>query len=378
VPDRIVVVGGGVAAQGAVSGLRRAGHTGEVVLIGDEEEPPYQRPPLSKRYLVEELPRSFLHLPTPDCELRLGDRVEELEPDAHRVRLAGGDVIEYSSLLLATGSRPRTLPGYEGAGTLRRVEDAERLRSLLNEDETISIIGAGFIGCEVAAAARAREVPVRVHDRLDQPMERVLGPELGDLLAEHHRRHGVELRLGSTELPEPGERVLVAVGTAPNQELAERAGIDCDGGVLVDEYGRSSAPGVFAAGDCARFHSPHFGDRIRIEHFQTAQRHGTAIGRVMAGDETPFAQVPWFWSDQYDLNLQYLGGGLSWDRLVFRGSIGDPTFTAFQLHEGRVRGVLGWNDGRTVSQIRRLMDAGVELDPEKLADPTTDLKQLGR
>lgn len=376
--DRIVVVGGGVAAQGAVSGLRRAGYTGEVVLIGDEQEPPYQRPPLSKRYLLEELPRSLLHLPTPDCELRLGERVEELEPEAHRVRLAGGDVIEYSSLLIATGSRPRSLPGYEAAGLLRRVEDSERIRGQLERGDEISIIGAGFIGCEVAAAARARRVTVHVHDRLDEPMERVLGRDLGARLAELHRSHGVDLRLSSTDLPEDSERVLVAVGTAPNQELAERAGIACDGGVLVDEFGRSSAPDVFAAGDCARFHSPHFGDRIRIEHFQTAQRHGAAIGRVMAGEETPFAQVPWFWSDQYDLNLQYLGGGLPWDEVIVRGSVDNPPFTALQLHEGRVRGVLGWNDGRTISQIRRLMDSGVQLDPEKVANPATDLKALAR
>jgi 3-phenylpropionate/trans-cinnamate dioxygenase ferredoxin reductase subunit len=376
--ERIVVVGGGVAAQGAVSGMRRAGFTGEVVLIGREQEPPYQRPPLSKRYLLEDLERSFLHLPRPDCELRLGEEAVELEPEAHRVRLAGGDALDYATLLIATGSRPRSLPGFEGSVTLRQVEDAERLRAMLADGAPLSIVGAGFIGCEVAAAARARGVTVRVHDRLPQPLERVLGPELGALLAERHRREGVELHMASGELPEPGERVLVAVGTRPNQELAEGAGIACDDGILVDELGRTSVPDVFAAGDCARFWSPLLEERIRIEHFQTAQRHGTAVGRVLGGDVAPFAQMPWFWSDQYDVNLQYLGGGLPWDGLVIRGSLEAPPFTAFQIHGGRVRAALGWNDGRTISQVRRLMEARVELDPELLADPATDLRQLAR
>jgi 3-phenylpropionate/trans-cinnamate dioxygenase ferredoxin reductase component len=374
----MLIVGGGASAHGAVNGLRAAGYDGQIVLVGREADPPYERPPLSKRYLLEDMDRSALYFRPPDCELRLGEEVVEVEPDAHQVRLESGERLAYGRLLLATGGRARRLSGYEEALTLREIGDADRLRGMLTSGEPLAIVGAGFIGCEVAAAARAHEVAVTVYEALAQPLERVLGEELGAFLAGVHRARGVDLRTGVGELPRLEGNVLAGVGSEPNTELAKAAGIACEGGVLVDELGRTSAPDVFAAGDCARFWSPLFEARVRVEHFQTAHRHGSTVGRVMAGEDRPFVEAPWFWSDQYDLNIQYLGAGLSWDQLVVRGELGRPPFSAFQLERGRLRAAIAVNDGRTVSRARRLLEGRVEVDAAQLADPSVDLRQLAR
>jgi 3-phenylpropionate/trans-cinnamate dioxygenase ferredoxin reductase subunit len=247
---------------------------------------------------------------------------------------------------------------------------------VLRSSLTLDIVGAGFIGCEVAAVGRTLGLQVTVYEALEHPLQRVLGPEVGRWLGDVHRRHGVDLRTGVRELPAFEGWVLAAVGTEPRVELAAAAGIACDAGVLVDELGRTDAEDVYAAGDCARFWSPLFDARIRVEHFQTATRHGTAVGRAMAGDEQPFTEAPWFWSDQYDLNLQYVGASLPWDRTVVRGRLGEPPFTVFYLDRGRLRAAAGVNDGRTISQTRRLMEAGVDVAADALADPATDLKRL--
>jgi hypothetical protein len=224
----------------------------------------------------------------------------------------------------------------------------------------------------------ARGVAVTGHEALDQPLLRVLGPELGAWLGEVHRAHGVDLRTGVRDLPALGAGALIGVGTQPNVELAAAAGIRCDQGIVVDELGRTDAPDVCAAGDCARFWSPLFEAAVRVEHYQTAHRHGMATGRAAAGDGGPFAEAPWFWSDQYELNLQYVGAGLAWDRSVVRGSLGEPPFTAFFLREDRLVGALGVDDGRTISQVRRLLETRTEVAAEQLTDPAVDLKRLSR
>ncbi len=377
---RVVVVGGGVAAHGAVAGLRQTGFRDEVVILGREGEPPYERPPLSKRYLLHEVPRHQLFLPPLEAELLLRREVVWIDLDRHEVHLANGERLAYWRLLLATGARPRVLPGGEHLLYLRELRDADRLRRHLDTGRPLEVLGAGFIGCEVAAAARLRGVPVTVHEALDQPLRRVLGPELGAWLGEVHRARGVDLRTAVRELPSLGQEALVAIGTDPNVELAAAAGIHCEAGIAVDELGRTSAPDVYAAGDCARFRSPLFDSPIRVEHFQTAHRHGISVGRAIAGYERPFAEAPWFWSDQYDLNLQYVGGGLPWDRAVIRGRPGaprlTPPFTAFFLRLGRLVGALGVNDGRTISQCRRLLESRVAVTARQLADPLVDLKRL--
>ena len=362
-----------------MAGLRHAGFAGEVVVVGREADPPYQRPPLSKRYLLGEMSREQLLLPRPDASLRLGEEVAEVYPDRHEIRLAGGGRLGYSRLLLATGSGPRPLGGHESDRRvlyLREVADADRLRQVLLDGDRLEIVGAGFIGCEVAAAWRTLGVQVTVLEAFEQPLLRVLGPEVGSWLGGVHRSKGVDLRTGARELPEFVGPVLAAVGTAPRTDLAAAAGIACETGVLVDAVGRTDAPDVYAAGDCARFWSPLFEARARVEHYQTAMRHGAAVGRAMAGDERPFAEAPWFWSDQYDLNLQYVGASLPWDQTVVRGHLGEPPFTVFYLQGGRLRAAAGVNDGRTVGQTRRLLEAGVAVAAGELADPAVDLKRL--
>ena len=375
---RVVIAGGGVAAHGAALGLRQAGYQDEVVIIGREPHPPYERPFLSKRYLLRDVPRERLFLPKVEAELRLGEEVLEIEPEAHAVRTSGGERLDYWRLLVATGGRPRRLPGLEDRIYLRELDVADGLLTVLDRGGSLEIVGAGFIGCEVAAVARIRGLAVTVFEALDQPLLRVLGPELGAWLADVHRGHGVDLRTGVRDLPSLGENALIAVGTQPNVELATAAGVRCDNGILVDELGRTDAPDVYAAGDCTRFWSPLFEAAVRVEHYNTAHRHGNAVGRTIAGDSRPFAEAPWFWSDQYDLNLQYIGAGLPWDGTVVRGQFGSPPFTLFFLQEGRLVGALGVGDGRTIGQARRVLESKTSVTPAQLAEATVDLKALTR
>ncbi|MBO0709555.1 MAG: FAD-dependent oxidoreductase, partial [Candidatus Dormibacteraeota bacterium] len=319
-------------------------------------------------------------LPVAGAEVRTGTPVSALHVEAHQVELESGERIGYDRVLLATGAHPRTLPDYRDAIYLRWIRDADRIRKLLAGEGRIEIIGAGFIGCEVAAAGRQRGHEVTVYEALAQPLLRVLGPVLGEMVAELHRDRGVELLTGVDELPEPREDFVVGVGTLPNQDLARAAGIQCEGGILVDELGRTSAPDVYAAGDCARFWSPALESRIRVEHFQTAQRHGRAVGRNLATPDAvePFTQWPWFWTDQYDQEIQYLGAGVPWDGLRFRGDVERPPLVAFQLQGERVVGVVAWNEGRAMTQIRRILERRVQVTVDQLCDPDTDLRALAR
>ncbi len=232
-----------------------------------------------------------------------------------------------------------------------------------------------FIGCEVAAAARLRGCRVHVYEALAQPLVRVLGPDLGAYLAKMHHAHGVEMHLGVEELPEVAAPVVVGIGSTPRTELAERAGLAVDGGVVVDELGRTAAPAVFAAGDVTRFWSPPYGASIRVEHFQTAQRQGFAVGRAMAGAADAYSEIPWFWSDQYDLNLQYAGVALPWDDTVVRGTFGQPPFTVFYLNGGALTAAAGVNDHHTVSRARRVMQERARVTQDQLADPRFDLRR---
>jgi len=257
---------------------------------------------------------------------------------------------------------------------LRELPSADRLRALLDRGSRLDIVGAGFIGCEVAAVARQRGREVRVHEALAQPMLRVLGPKAGAYLAHLHREHGVDLQLNVEPLPDAN---LVAVGSVPRMELAEQAGLTVDRGIVVDRFGRTSAEGVFAAGDVTRFFHPLYETHIRVEHFQTAQRQGYAVGVAMAGNaDVPPDEVPWFWSDQYDLNLQYVGAGLPWDETVVRGVVGEPPFTVFYLDSGRLVAAAGFNDYHTVSRARHVMEARKSVSAHQLADPNFDLRRV--
>ncbi len=308
-------------------------------------------------------------------ELLLGERVIDIGFERHAVELASGKTVGWDSLCIATGSDARRLPGNEAALYLRELPDAEVLGSFLDSGGELNIIGAGFIGCEVASAAIQKGCRVRMSEALEQPMHRVLGPELGAYLAAEHRSRGVDLQLKVATLPEFEGPVLVGVGAAPRLELAESAGLEIDGGVVVDAYGMTSAPDVYAAGDVTRFSSLLFETAVRVEHFQTAQRQGFAVGRVMAGATEPYDEVPWFWTDQYNLNLQYIGAGLPWTEIAVRGEIGEPPFTVFYLDSGRLVAAAGVNDHHTIARTRRAMEHRAKLTPDQLADPSFDLRR---
>ncbi len=348
--------------------------------MGAEPELPYERPHLSKGYLLGTVLRDKLGLrPAKQyrelgVELRLGDRVADLGVEGRAAELESGAKIAWDLLCVATGSSARRLPGFEDRLYLRELDDADALRVVLERGEPLDVVGAGFIGCEVAAAARLRGCAVRVYEALSQPLVRVLGPELGGYLADVHRSHGVELHLGVADLPGLRSPV-VGAGSMPRTELAVRARLDVDRGIVVDQLGRTSAPDVFAAGDVTRFWSPHYEAPIRVEHFQTAQRQGFAVGRAMAGATDAYSEVPWFWSDQYDLNLQYAGAGLPWDEIVFRGAFGQPPFAVFYLQAGMLIAVAGVNDHHTVARARHVMQERAPVTRDQLADPRFDLRR---
>ena len=363
------------------SGLRDGGFDGEIVLVGSEPELPYERPHLSKGYLAGTVPRGRLDLRPVEqyrglgIDFRLGDRVVDLGLERHAAELESGTTMAWDRLCLATGSAARRMPEFANGLYLRELPEAESLRDVIDRGGDLSVIGAGFIGCEVAAVAVRKGCRVRVYEALEQPLLRVLGPELGAYLAGVHRSHGVDLRLGVGAPPSVDGPVLVAVGSVPRTDLAERAGFHVDRGIVVDALGRTSAPDVFAAGDVTSFYAPIFGARIRVEHFQTAQRQGFAVGRAMAGAGRPYDEVPWFWSDQYDLNLQYAGAGLPWDEVVTRGTFGAPPFTVFYLQEGRLIAAAGINDHHTVARARRVIQVRAAVTKDQLADSGFDLRR---
>jgi 3-phenylpropionate/trans-cinnamate dioxygenase ferredoxin reductase subunit len=375
-----LIAGGGPAGDAVAAGLRDAGFDGEIVLVGAEPEPPYERPHLSKGYLMGTVAREKLGLRPAQqyrdlgVELRLGERVADLGVDRRAAELESGEAVAWDLLCIATGSSARRLAGFEDGLYLRELADANALRVVLERGEPIDVIGAGFIGCEVAAAARAWGCAVHVYEALAQPLVRVLGPKLGNYLADAHRAHGVEMELGVETLPRLSSPV-VGVGSMPRVELAERAGLKMDRGILVDELGHTSAPGVFAAGDVTRFWSPLYEAQIRVEHFQTAQRQGFAVGRAMAGAVDAYSEVPWFWSDQYDLNVQYAGAGLPWDEIVVRGAFGEPPFAVLYLQAGTPVAVAGVNDHHTVARARRVMQERAPVTRDQLADPHFDLRR---
>jgi len=351
--------------------------------VGAEPEPPYERPHLSKGYLIGTVPRAKLGLRPAEqyrelgVELRLGERVTDLGVERRAAELDSGKKVSWDILCIATGSSARRLQGFDDGLYLRELADADALRAVLERGRPLDVIGAGFIGCEVAAAARAWGCAVNVYEALAQPLVRVLGPKLGDYLADVHRSHGVEMHLGIDKLPRLQSPV-VGVGSTPRTELAERAGLALDRGIVVDEFGRTSAPGVFAAGDVTRFWSPLYEAPIRVEHFQTAQRQGFAVGRAMGGAAEAYSEVPWFWSDQYELNLQYAGAGLPWDEIVVRGAFGEPPFAVFYLQAGTPVAVAGVNDHHTVARGRRVMQERARVTRDQLADPRFDLRLAGR
>jgi len=351
------------------------------VLVGAEPVMPYERPHLSKGYLLGTVTSDRLWLRPAGqyrelgVELMLGESVADLGVQRHAAELESGRTISWDVVCIATGSSARRLAGFEHGLYLRQLADADALRAELIDDVRINFIGAGFIGCEVAAAAVQLGCSVRVYEALGQPLVRVLGPELGAYIADVHRSHGVGMHLGVETLPDLDAPVVVGIGSEPRTQLAQAAGLHIEQGIVTDEDGRTSVPGVFAAGDVTRFWSHLYETRLRVEHFQTAQRQGFAVGRAMAGTGDAYSEVPWFWSDQYDLNLQYAGAGLAWDETLVRGSLGQPPFSVFYLVAGRLVAAAGINDHHTVARARRVIEARAAVTTDQLADPRFDLRR---
>jgi 3-phenylpropionate/trans-cinnamate dioxygenase ferredoxin reductase subunit len=397
------IVGASLAGATAAAALRAEGFDGRIVLIGDELEPPYERPPLSKAYLCGEADRARLRV-HPDglyaeqeIDLRLGRAVTELDPAIRQIALDDGERLAYDRLLLATGAEPRRLAipgaGLDGVLSLRTLADADRLRERLERGGSVAIVGAGWIGAEVAASARRCGLDVTLIDPLSVPLERVLGPELGAVYGDVHAAHGVRLRLGTgVEAFEGAGRVervrttdgaviecdfvVVGVGALPRTALATRAGLRVADGILVDEHLESSASGVYAAGDVARARHPLYAEPLRVEHWATALHHGAVAARAMLGRPAVADAVPFFFSDQYDIGMEYSGVAAGSDRIVYRGDPAGLAFVAFWLAGDRVVAGLNVNVWDVAEPIQRLIVARTPVDDRRLADPEVPLDAL--
>jgi 3-phenylpropionate/trans-cinnamate dioxygenase ferredoxin reductase subunit len=397
-----VIVGAGLAGARAAATLREEGFDGRVVLIGEEALRPYERPPLSKDLLRGEAEgRPFVHdegfYAEHDIELVLGRAVTRLDPGAHAVELGGGERLDYAKLLLATGAAPRrlTLPGAElgGVAYLRTLGDSEALRASLGEGRRVVVIGAGWIGCEVAASARTMGSEVTVIEPLAEPLQRVLGPEIGAIYRGVHERHGVRFLLGTGVAALEGDGqvervrtedgrvvacdlVVAGIGVTPRTELAAEAGLDVDNGVLVDALLRSSDPDVYACGDVANVAHAFYGTRIRVEHWANANDQGPAAARSMLGRGSEWDTLPFFFSDQFDTGMEYAGYVRDWDRVVFRGDPAGGEFIAFWLEGGRVAAGMNFNVWDVNEHIQALIRSRREVDPAALADAGVSLEAL--
>jgi 3-phenylpropionate/trans-cinnamate dioxygenase ferredoxin reductase subunit len=402
-PERIVIVGASLAGGRAAETLRAEGFDGRIVMIGAEPERPYERPPLSKHVLRGDAADEKVFLrPTTyygeqSIELRLGVRATRLDPRHRLIELDAGQTEPFDKLLIATGARVRRLPvpgaDLPGVFYLRTLADARAIRAASEEASHVVVVGAGFIGAEVAASSKMRGLDVTVLEMLPVPLQRGLGDAVGQIYGEIHRERGVDLRLregiaafrGNGRLEQvvtasgatiDCDLAVVGVGVTPETEWLEGSGIDLDNGVVVDEYCRTSDSNVFAAGDVASWWHPILAERLRVEHYENAQNQGVAAAKAMIGKAEPYAPVPFFWSDQYDLTMQYVGHATGRDEVVFRGDVASRRFLAFYVRDGRLRAALGINRFRDVSAARRIIRDGIAVTPEKLADEQVDLRKL--
>jgi 3-phenylpropionate/trans-cinnamate dioxygenase ferredoxin reductase subunit len=402
--QQIVIAGAGQAAVQAVDTLRRKGYTGRLTVVGEEPWLPYQRPPLSKKYLAGALERERL-LIRPEkfftehrVETRLGRVVTEIERRAQHVRLDDGAVIAYDALLLALGSRPRrlTVPGAELAGVhyLRGIADADRIRAECARGGRLVIIGGGYIGLEAAATTRELGMDVTVLEMTERVMNRVTSPVLSSFYEAEHARHGVRVHCGTRVraldgdaatgrvravlsedgVEHPADMVIVAVGVTPVQELAGAAGLACDNGILVDEQCRTADPVIYAAGDCANHPSLRYGRRLRLESVDNAFEQGTSVALNLTGAAVQHDKLPWFWSDQYDLKLIIVGVSSGYDQAIVRGDPASRSFSVGYLRDGELIALDSVNQARDQMAARKLIAARVRPDVAKLADPAIALK----
>ena len=401
--ERIVIVGAGQAAVQAVDTLRRRGFTGKLTLIGEESSPPYQRPPLSKKYLAGALEserlliRPAAYYADHAVETHFGRRVAELAPRERHVRLDDGRVIPFDALLLATGSRPRKLPipGADLAGVhyLRTTADADRIRAGSTRGGRLLIVGGGYIGLEVAATARELGMEVTVLEMTERVMSRVTCPEVSAFYAAEHARHGVRILCNErvrawhgdgtgavrSVVTESGgeyrvDAVIIGVGVVPADELARAAGLDCENGVVTEAHCRTSHAAIYAAGDCASHLSRQYGRHLRLESVDNAFEQGTTVALNLLGNETLHDKLPWFWSDQYDLKLVIVGVAQGYDGVVMRGAPATRSFSACYLRGGELVAIDSVNSPKDQMAARKLIAAHARPDLGKLADPGVALK----
>jgi 3-phenylpropionate/trans-cinnamate dioxygenase ferredoxin reductase subunit len=403
---RFIVVGGGLAGAIAVQTLREDGFDGRITLIGEELHRPYERPPLSKDYLQGRTDRDsiFVH---PEAwyvdhavELCLGASVTSLDPASGTVTTSTGDLLGYDKLLLATGSTPRRLSvsgsSLDGVHYLRSVDDSERIKTSFARTQRVVIIGAGWIGLETAAAARQAGLDVTLLESAKMPLLRVLGPEVAPIFADLHRDHGVDLRceLAVAELADrdgsvmgvilsdgnriEADMVLVGIGITPNTELAAAAGLDVGNGIIVDEQLRTSDPDIFAAGDVANAYNPRLGRHLRVEHWANARRQGATAAKGMLGHDAIDTRPSYFYSDQYDLGMEYTGdiGPSGYDRVVVRRHADHREVIVFWLHKERVQAGMNINIWDVADDIERLVQSALPVNPNDLADPEIPLAGL--
>jgi 3-phenylpropionate/trans-cinnamate dioxygenase ferredoxin reductase subunit len=396
------IVGASLAGAKAAQTLREEGFDGRVVLVGAEPERPYERPPLCKEYLRGEAERDvvFVHgtsfYADNEIELRLGESAIDVDADHRELALDSGERLTFDGLLLATGAEPRRLsiPGSDlpGIHYLRTLADSDALRERLEAGGKLVVVGAGWIGAEVAASARERGVEVTLIDPLSVPLERVLGPEVGAVYRDIHLDHGVEMLLGDSVVSFEGDSgvervrtetgrtidcatVVVGVGATPRTELAAAAGLAVENGILVDGRLQTGVPGIFAAGDVANHLHPRLG-RLRVEHWDNALHQGPAAARGMLGSSERYERLPYFFSDQYDVGMEYSGHAAGWDSVVFRGDPASREFIAFWLAGGRVRAGMNVNVWDVTEPIRALIGSGRPVDEQRLADPDVPLTDL--
>jgi 3-phenylpropionate/trans-cinnamate dioxygenase ferredoxin reductase component len=400
--ETFVIVGAGLAGAKAAESLREEGFDDRLVLIGDEPERPYERPPLSKDYLRGEAQeKPYVHeqafYADHDIELMTSARVTGIDPGLEELLLEGDRRLGYDRLLISTGAVPRRLdvPGadLEGIHYLRTVADSERIGARFEPGRRLVVVGSGWIGAEIAASARQKGCEVTMLEMASLPLERVLGPEVGRVYLDLHRDHGVEFLAQTTVDRFEGdgsvERVLtrdgavietdfvvVGIGVAPRTGLVETAGFEIDNGILVDEDLEASVKGVFAAGDVANARHPFYGRRLRVEHWANALNQGPVAAKAMLGKPAVYEEIPYFFSDQYDAGMEYSGYATEWDEVVFRGDVSAREFIAFWLKDERLVAGMNMNVWDVSDPIRELIRSRRALDPRALADPEVPFSQL--
>lgn len=404
--DTIVIIGAGHAGGRAAQALRQEGFDGRVVLVGEERYPPYERPPLSKQLLYGDdgLEKAQLHAPEwyaeHDVAFIAGNKAVAIDPGAHATTLEDGTTLSYTKLMLTTGARVRRLPvpgvDLDGVFYLRDFNDTLAIRARLKPRSKVVVIGGGFIGLESAASASARGCDVTVLEAADRLMGRSVAPEIGTWFVDVHRSKGVDIHLGAQvngfegdgkveavdiagQSRIPADLVIIGIGIVPNVDLAQQAGLEIDNGVVVDAFGRTSDPDIYAAGDVANQPNGFAGRRLRLESYQNAQDQAMAVARNMIADEPkPYEDSLWVWSDQHDVNLQMTGAPESWDELVWRGDKESGSFMLFYLEEGRIVAVNTINHGREMRAAQRLMKSGKTFSAADLADESVRLLKLAK